>query len=224
MGRRKIWTPDYVLSSLEWLHFWGCYLNPQYLYSHYQRLYENTLIFFDSVENALGQLGIDYVQVKKDYKIPLVIWSADYVLTSIDWLHFWGIRLDTTNIVRHYNRLYVKAIEFFGSWDNALLAAGLDPKKIKLYREHSDEGIIKGIREIKKRGEPLNALYIKNAYPYLYEAAMRRGGWGSWVEKAGFDYIEESVQVRTKTYAKKISPQKLQEIREKYSTQEALPK
>jgi hypothetical protein len=75
----------------------------------------------------------------------------------------------------------------FGSWDNALREAGLDPAQVRLYREPwTPVSLLEEIQRKARAGEPLNA---RDVSPY---SLRRRGGifFGSWdatLAAAGLD-------------------------------------
>lgn len=147
-------------------------------------------------------------------------WTPEIVLWCLNWLHFCGYPLNAKFINKHFFQLYIKGIEFFGSWDNTLETGGFEAKKIRKMRlPRNDAEIIAEIQAIKKRGEPLNDNYLAANYESLYNAAKHRSGIGPFVEKAGFNYIEESIHVSTKTRIRNLSAEKIQSIIKKYSTQ-----
>lgn len=144
-------------------------------------------------------------------------WTPEYVISSIQYWDFWKIPLYSTYVYLHYGRLYAVAIELFGSWPAALVAAGLNPEVImKHHSKRSDEEIIREIKEIKKRGEPLNDSYIAKNYESLHNAARLRSSLGEFVEKAGFDYALESQRVSLKTRLRNLKPRKINRIRKKF--------
>lgn len=221
MGRRKIWIPEYVISSLQWLHFWGCYLNSGYLSVKHNLLYKKTLEFFETLENAFLAAEIDPSQIKRNYDSRLK-WTPEYVISSIQWLHFWGCYLNGGYIDDRYNRLYKKAREIFGSWDNALRAAGLDPKQIRINQRWNDEDIIHEIREMKENGESLSAGYVSShpQFRKVHAAARYRFFWDAYVERAGFSYIEESSFIKSKTRLRLIGIERIDRIKNKFATKE----
>ncbi len=76
----------------------------------------------------------------------------------------------------------------FGSWKRALRAAGLHPKT-KLLNYWTHDEVIKRIREIYDRNEPLNTLCLENNHPRLWNAARRLfDNIENAVEAAGVEY------------------------------------
>lgn len=76
----------------------------------------------------------------------------------------------------------------FGGWNQALAEAGLHPKT-KLLNYWTEEEVIKRIRQIAERNEPLNTLNLEINHPRLWNAARRLfNNIEGAVEAAGFDY------------------------------------
>lgn len=144
-------------------------------------------------------------------------WTQEIVISTIQYWDFWKIPLYSTYVYLHYGRLYAMAIELFGSWPAALVAAGLNPKEIMKYHpRRSEADKIREIREIKQRGEPLNDSYIADHYASLHNAVRRQSSLGGFVEKAGFDYALESKRVSLKTRLRNLKPRKINRIRKKF--------
>ena len=97
--------------------------------------------------------------------------------------------------MKKYPKLIASASSnrYFGSWGNAIKAAGLDYSKIKV-REFTEikwtkERVVNEILDLKKNCVDLNAKYIFDKYNNLYSAAERHfGGWGYAINASGLDY------------------------------------
>jgi hypothetical protein len=77
----------------------------------------------------------------------------------------------------------------FGSWREALEAAGLDYDSIRRYREWDDERILKMVREFHEKGLGLNAKSMEQEDITLITAARRRfDSWHQALTAAGLDY------------------------------------
>jgi hypothetical protein len=82
-------------------------------------------------------------------------WDEDRVVEDIVDLHRAGESLAYS---RAPSRLVNAAKRYFGSWDNALFAAGLDPDEIRLRRKpYSHEQMIERIRELAREQPAMNA-------------------------------------------------------------------
>ena len=59
----------------------------------------------------------------------------------------------------NYPHLYNQGVWIFGDWDKALLAAGFDPKKMRMRRLLDQEKVIKEIRYLRQKNLPHYAQY-----------------------------------------------------------------
>ena len=79
----------------------------------------------------------------------------------------------------------------FGSWREALEAAGLDYDSIRRYREWDDDRIIEMVRAFHRDGKELNAKNMELEDITLITAARRRfDSWHKALTAAGLDYTE----------------------------------
>ena len=60
----------------------------------------------------------------------------------------------------NYPHLYNQGVWIFGDWDKALLAAGFDPRKMRIRRLWDREIVIKEIRGMREKNFPLYARYV----------------------------------------------------------------
>jgi hypothetical protein len=74
--------------------------------------------------------------------------------------------------------LYNQGVWIFGDWDTALRAAGFDPEQMRLHQFWDREKVIKEMRSLRNRNQPLNARYVIRNYPSLFEAGRRH--YGTW--------------------------------------------
>jgi len=89
----------------------------------------------------------------------------------------------------NYPDVYAAAEREFGSWKDAIEAAGLDYNTIRKYKSWTRQAVIEAIKEAHAKGEPINSQAVQNGNKPLYMAAVKRfRGWGSAVKIAGIDY------------------------------------
>jgi len=86
--------------------------------------------------------------------------------------------------------------EYFGSWRNAIVAAGFDPKEVcRRKRKWTSERVLQRIRELHEAGEDLSHSAAKRNHQYLVVVAISNQFFGSWreaVAAVGIDYEEVS--------------------------------
>ncbi len=85
-------------------------------------------------------------------------------------------------------QLYAAARRIFGSWRNAILAAGIPPERVLTWERWSPAKILVQIRLISRRRRPLTTLQVEHRYHNLVSAARRHfGSWSKAVLAAGVD-------------------------------------
>ncbi len=98
-------------------------------------------------------------------------------------------RLNSHYYATNYPDVYAAAERLFGSWKNAIEAAGLDYSKVRIYRRWSREKVIKQIKEAHTKGKPINSSAMQKSDKPLYMAAIKRfGNWENAVKAAGINY------------------------------------
>jgi len=86
----------------------------------------------------------------------------------------------------NYPHLYNQGVWIFGDWDKALLAAGFDPRKMRIRRLWDQEKVINGIRSMREKNLPLYARYMMKNHGNLFSSAQRRfGPWSKALRAAG---------------------------------------
>jgi len=126
-------------------------------------------------------------------------WSEEKIIHEILTLHEDVNPLNDRYVNKNYNPLYNAARRQFGSWKNAIEAAGLDYDKIledaKRKRiekkKWSKNKIVEKIQELHKRGEDLSHVNMKATNSALVSAAFSKNYFGSWenaIQSAGLDY------------------------------------
>jgi hypothetical protein len=121
-------------------------------------------------------------------------WTRDNIVAMIRHLHSQNVDLSPTGIRRTHGALFssARSPSHFGSWREAIRAAGLDYGQIKRGEQvWSRERIVRAIRKAHEDGEDLLSAEFKRRSKQLYSAACARRYYGSWrraIESAGLDY------------------------------------
>jgi hypothetical protein len=85
--------------------------------------------------------------------------------------------------------IYAAAERIFGSWGNAISAAGLDYNAIRKYKVWNKMRIVQTIRRMHKEGEKLSSQHAQNHFKSLYMASVHHfKSWGKAIQAAGIDY------------------------------------
>jgi len=86
------------------------------------------------------------------------------------------------------HNLYCASRRIFGSWRNAIIAAGIPPERVLTWERWSPAKILSKIRLISRRRRPLTSDEIERRYHNLVSAARRHfGSWSKAVVAAGVD-------------------------------------
>lgn len=92
-------------------------------------------------------------------------------------------RLSLSGISRRDGGLYQAGVKYFGTWDDAMLAAGLQPT----YRRWTKQRIVDELRNRHERGLSMRNISIEDGA--LYQAAARLfGSWPKALDSAGLPF------------------------------------
>lgn len=115
-------------------------------------------------------------------------WTRKRLIAEIRRMHKAGESLRFTVV---HPRLRGPANRLFGSWQNAVEAAGFNYDGLLLVRRWTPEKVVAAIRKLADEGLPLNLTYVKRHDPALALAARRHFpvSWGKALRAAGFDPV-----------------------------------
>jgi len=143
--------------------------------------------YFGTWEAAVRFAGIDYDQIRK-YRS----WTRERIVARIRELHDQNMDLSWRNVCINVDPQLAAAAtkkSHFGSWREALEAAGLDYDTIRRYKEWDDERVIDQVKEMYAQGKDLNAKNMEHEDITLITAARRRfDTWHQTLIAAGLDY------------------------------------
>lgn len=130
-------------------------------------------------------------------------WNAATVLSEIQRLNEENIDLSAKQIQRTNLALYGAAYRFFQGWPKALVAAGLDPEKIRRRKLRpwlktvdtetgnatwTPESVVAHIRRLKEEGVDLNVKSVCLRHDYLHKAAIKIfRSWDASLTAAGLN-------------------------------------
>ena len=90
--------------------------------------------------------------------------------------------------------LYDQGVWIFGDWDNALRAAGFDPRKMRLRTFWDQDRVINEIRGMRDKNLPLYARYVMKSHKALFSGALRHfGTWRKALRAAGVAQASKEV-------------------------------
>lgn len=171
---KQIWHPDMIVAHIMERNGKED-LNSHHYSTTYPDVYAAAERLFGSWGNAIDACGLDYNKIKK-YKS----WNRQTVLDEIRRLYKAGESLFSQNAQNNFKPLYMASIKRFGNWGNALVAAGVDYKNVRLRRSMTCAEIKREILELFRRHENLSYTNMRKNHQYLLAAGMKKLGNGSW--------------------------------------------
>ena len=172
---QRRWTSEKIISHI--LAREGVEpLNSHYYATTYPDVYAAAERFFGSWCNTLESCGFSYQEIRK-YRT----WNRERVLNEIRKLSEVHSPLSSKFVQTDHRPLYMAALKRFGNWGNAIRAAGLEYRRIRLRRLQTPDELKEEIRRLYQRGESLSYTYMRNKYQYLLASGMKKLGDGSWV-------------------------------------------
>jgi len=129
------WTPMKVLARIRKLHFEEPLNSTGDVRRRDSRLYDRCHRYFGGVVPAIEAAGIPYARLPAR---RCRRWTKQPVLRTIQTLHAGGVPLRAEALSEHLDvhadTLLANAVEFFGSWNNAVRAAGIEPSAARRMR------------------------------------------------------------------------------------------
>ncbi|MFC1451984.1 hypothetical protein ACFLSJ_01410 [Verrucomicrobiota bacterium] len=197
------WSDEYVLDRVAELHRRGFPLN--HCFAKKDVVLEQAVKRFGTWDMALSQAGLNPATVRK--LPPFKKWSAEAVVEGIRARHEAGLDLAAKRVqegAQANKMLYEFARRFLGSWENAVVAAHLDPSLAhappRPRQYPTPESVVAEIRRRRRLGLPINCAGVarwEGRDAALFNSAVDYfGGWGKAVEAAGFDYDDVHLRRR----------------------------
>lgn len=209
--KNRKWTADLVLEEIRNWNAKGKPLYSHYVRQNFQELLAAAIRYHGSWKAAVESAGIKYQDVRK-YRN----WSKGLIAAKIQELYQEGVDLSfRAMMLSKYNSMVYAAIrpKHFGSWKEALSAAGLSPDEVYRYRSWDEESILEEIRKLKSQGADLSSKTMdETSNPLIATARRRFGNWGNAVEKAGIDYSQVR---RRRRWTREAVVEGLRELRDR---------
>ena len=119
-------------------------------------------------------------------------WNKDAIALEILSMYESGESLNYSSVATNNLSLLRAATRYFGTWEDAVLFAGLDYDSIRRYKSWSRERIIARVKELHAQNVDLSWRNVcLNVDPQLAAAATKKSHFGSWreaLEASGLDY------------------------------------
>lgn len=187
MARGKLWSQDRVrwsqekiIAELRELDSQGVEMSLSGIGGDHSCLYNACRRHFGSFDNACWAAGLTRVRERRQ-------WSKDGILGDIKLLHQAGQDLSAGAMTRDHRALYISALNFFQSWDDALISAGLDPSEIRKYRVYDGDVVADLLKQRLDAELSIRPLKLSQDDPPLYQNVRRYFGTVDNAER----YLEE---------------------------------
>ena len=150
-------------------------LNSHYYATNYPDVYAAADRLFGSWKAAIEAAGLDYSKIRR-YRS----WSRDKVIRKMKEAYAKDKPINSNAKQKNNKPLYMAAIKRFGNWANAVKAAGIDYRKIRIRRLMDKAEIKREIMQLYRSGVDLSYSNMRKNYQYLLAAGMKKLGGGSW--------------------------------------------
>ncbi|KPB04727.1 hypothetical protein [Bacillus sp. CHD6a] len=160
-----------------------------------QSLYRACFRHFGSCKEAISAAGLNY-------KESQIKWNKDKVIKNIQEKNTSNIQLNDHYANRNYQKLYAAGQRYFGSWKEAVNAAGINYESIRKSKENNywtPDKFKDRLFELINDNEQLSSQYIQDNHQDLYSAALKiYGSWKDAINFHGLDYPDISLYLRWK--------------------------
>ncbi len=123
LNPKLIWPKKRVMSEILKRYRRGVPLNVFWMLRYCRKLYMAGRNRFGSWKKAVQTAGLNYAEIKKQ---KIFWWTPNRVIYQIKRLERAGIRLSSKFIHLSHGDLFAAATKIFGSWSQAVEAAGID--------------------------------------------------------------------------------------------------
>ena len=182
----KRWSKEEVLRVIGELSRGGKQLNSGYIARNYPALAYAGRKFYGSWESSIKAAGLNYESIRRKN-----FWSKQKIVAQIRKLKAAGVQLNVSAAEKSHGGLVGAASVYFGSWREAIIAAGYDYTKIKRQKEWSKAEIASEIKRMKATGLELGTtIPVRKRYRTLHAAAVRYfGSWGAAMKAAKLERL-----------------------------------
>ncbi len=178
--RNYKWDKEKVIKSIQERHSQGKSLAHKRTLQNNPSLVHAAVRCCGSWEKAVESAGFAYRNVSDKW-----IWRPDDVLKGIRELKSQGRNLISTKIGREEQQLYRAGKKWYGTWENAVEAAGIKYEAYRKTQKWDKEKVIETIRKRIEIGKPVTLEAVRKEGNALPEAAYHHlGSWKKAVESA----------------------------------------
>ncbi len=219
-----LWTAEYVLDRTAWLHMQGFPVNHEHL-SKVEAIVHQGLKRFGSWDAVLMRVGLDPMQIR--LQRPTVEYSRSETIRGIRRRQKAGLPMLEMSLRTgpHVDSPLSRAAKVhFGTWRNALRAAGLDTtSSYGIVRFPDAESVCEDIRRRQRDGQAIGYKAMRQpgiGDKRLFVVACELfGAWENAIKAAGLDY---STIRQRKRFPYRTKAAVIRELRARRDRQEPL--
>lgn len=126
---------------------------------------------FGSWDRALHAAGLDSGEIAR-YRT----WDRATIIADLKQMHSDDAELNSGAVQKEDPGLHAAAVRHFGTYDQALKAAGINPKRVRRRRSWTKEEVLKELRARKRGRLLMSDTMVRKEAPALYGAALRLFG------------------------------------------------
>ena len=170
------WSKEKIIAEIHKLAKMGEPLNSDYVQKNNTKLHSAAQRYFDSWGEAVVAAGFNYNEIKG------IKWSEETVVEKILILNEKDEDLSSSTMQRSNMPLFQAGCRIFGSWKDAVNAAGLDYNYFRKQKEWTKEKVLEEINNFINEHNCSSAGVVSKKYGALYQAARRNFKELSWSE------------------------------------------
>jgi len=179
----KPWDKAAVIAALNDRRAKGMDLNAGAVSKSHAGLYQASLKWFTSYDEALRAAGVDPATVRQ-----VIVWGQDLVIAKLRERRAGGLGVNMQALSNSDLRLRDAMTRHFGSFDAALRAAGIDPADVRKRISWDKDKVIRALHDRRDRGLGLNQKAIGGSDSPLVNAMWAQfGSHDAALRAAGID-------------------------------------
>lgn len=180
------WTRKGIIAEIKRLHASGAALNYAAAQAEHLNLVRAASWHFGTWRHAVEKAGISYQDISKYRR-----WNRERIIARVRELKEAGADLSWRAVSTQVDPPLAAAAlrpNGFGSWREAIAAAGLDIALLARYRHWDEERVVSEIKALHQTGNALSSRSVQMRDQSLFCAACRRfGSWDAALQHAGFN-------------------------------------
>lgn len=188
--RPKRWTSERIANQIRQISRSESDLNRSLMLRKYPKLLSACERLYRSWYDALEAAGVGSGEHRREK--PKRYWTKQQIVRQIQRISASGERMAWKEVSKNHSDLVAAARNAFGTWSDALQAAGYNPSDVRLRHPEgywSFSRVISEIQRLKACGEDISSHFCLMNRGKLYTAAIRfYGSWEAAVSAAGIAY------------------------------------